>query len=290
MNSRTTKVHIKNQDVFSKKLAEFREDGPNSFHVIADFDKTLTYGFDEKGDPHNSFTAIRDGDYLTQEYIKLARALYNHYHTFEVSTTLSVKEKSEKMLEWWSKHWRLMKESGITQQIIDDIVTRNKINLRPETKIFFNLLHEKNIPLLIFSAGVGNVIEGILKRQKLFEYNSHIISNFFKFDSSGKCIGYTADTIHVFNKDERHVKDHTYHAEIENRKNVLLLGDSLGDLSMCNGIKHNTILTIGFFNYDIEEKQVLFDQFLEQYDVVLTGDGDFKYVNKLMESILNHKP
>lgn len=36
--------------------------------------------------------------------------------------------------------------------------------------------------------------------------------------------------------------------DLTERENVILLGDSLGDVSMSDGIPHGTILKIGFLN------------------------------------------
>ena len=38
------KIHIKNPELFEQKKEAIRQAGKGAFYIIADFDKTLTYG------------------------------------------------------------------------------------------------------------------------------------------------------------------------------------------------------------------------------------------------------
>ena len=49
---------------------------------------------------------------------------------------------------------------------------------------FFALLHQHSIPLLIFSAGLGDIIEEVIQQRSKFYGNMKIVSNFMKFDES----------------------------------------------------------------------------------------------------------
>ena len=61
--------------------------------------------------------------------------------------------------------------------------------------------------------------------------------------------GFKGDLIHVFNKNENAVHKSDYFEKLMKRDNILLLGDSVGDLRMAEGaIKCSNILTIGFLN------------------------------------------
>ena len=65
----------------------------------------------------------------------------------------------------------------------------------------------------------------------------------------GKMIGFKSDIIHVFNKNEHAVHDSDYFENLSHRTNLLLMGDSLGDLQMANGADNvESKLTIGFLN------------------------------------------
>lgn len=68
----------------------------------------------------------------------------------------------------------------------------------------------------------------------------------FVLSFKGLLQAFKGPLIHSFNKREGAV---SHVAELQGRPNVLLLGDSLGDLTMADGVPdHQNILTIGFLN------------------------------------------
>jgi len=88
--------------------------------------------------------------------------------------------------------------------------------------------------LLIFSAtGLGyEAIYFCLEHIAKLSDNISIISNAFVWDEHGKAIAVREPIIHSFNKDETIIKNFSVYDEIQTRKNVVLLGDSLGDAQM----------------------------------------------------------
>ena len=62
-------------------------------------------------------------------------------------------------------------------------------------------------------------------------------------------MGFKGDLIHVFNKNENVIHNSDYFEKLESRENIILLGDSLGDLQMAEGAtKAKNVLRIGFLN------------------------------------------
>ena len=62
-------------------------------------------------------------------------------------------------------------------------------------------------------------------------------------------VGWKGEMIHVFNKNEAAVHDSDYFQNLNHCVNVLLMGDSLGDLHMADGAENmESKLTIGFLN------------------------------------------
>ena len=156
-------------------------------------------------------------------------------------------------------------------------------------------LHQHSVPLLIFSAGLGNIIQEVIEQQASIYNTMKIVSNMMKFDEKvshsnvnklyhvyiysvkllhvrwqeqillidwinstrqkmifdsfqGDLIGFENDLIHVFNKNENAIHDSDYFKKLEGRNNVILLGDSLGDLKMADGANASILLKIGFLN------------------------------------------
>lgn len=106
------------------------------------------------------------------------------------------------------------------------------------------------IPILVFSAGVGDIIDEALSVHNLTQDNVKVISNYMTYNSEGKLVEFTGKLIHMYNKNESSIPhSSTYFQDLSHRHNVILMGDSLGDLQMSKGVEPpNTILTIGFLN------------------------------------------
>lgn len=65
----------------------------------------------------------------------------------------------------------------------------------------------------------------------------------------GKLIGFKGELIHTFNKHEVAVHHPEIFEKNKLRSNIVLLGDTLGDLTMADGMPYKqTLLTIGFLN------------------------------------------
>ena len=71
--------------------------------------------------------------------------------------------------------------------------------------------------------------------------------------------------------------------KVLNRKNVMLLGDSLHDLDMIDGFAYDNLLSIGFCHSDKKEVQ---DLFVQTYDAVIFDDGDMSHPIGILEQIL----
>ncbi len=276
-------IHIKDRTKLQQKIGQFKKDGPQSLHVVSDFDKTLSKAFIDGKKVLSTYAILREKKYLTPDYQKRAFALFDEYHPIEVADDIPQKEKNKKMQEWWFKHFNLMKECGMNKGVIQDVVRRRLVRLREGTLAFLDILAEHGIPLLIFSAGIGDVIEEFLRNEKRLHDNTYIISNFYQFDELGKVKGCKKDFIHVFNKNEVEVKKTPYYKEISTRKNVILLGDSLGDLGMTEGFAYDEIIRVGFLN---DNQERFFDKYADAFDMVILDDGSMEYVNELLKEIV----
>ena len=113
--------------------------------------------------------------------------------------------------------------------------------------------------------------------------NIHIISNTLKFDKNGLFVKVIEPIIHSMNKNETIIKDLKVFKKIKNRKNVILLGDGLGDINMADGFDYNKIIKIGFLNDNIDKKIGFFK---ENYDIIILNDSLTECINILLKKIL----
>jgi cytosolic 5'-nucleotidase 3 len=275
-------VFILNQNSFDKKKNKFKTFGINYLQVITDFDKTLTKGFVDGQKQHSIIAQIRQNNYISSEYVIEANKLFEKYHPIEIDSNLTILEKIPFMEEWWSKHINLLAKSGVTREILEDIINKEYLKPRGGLLDFFDFLSKNNIPLLIFSAALGDSIELFLKKYGKKTPNIKIISNFFDFDKKGFAKGYKGEIVHVFNKGKHKINDPMYEKNISKRKNILLLGDSIGDTKMADQMNFDEIIKIGFLNKDSQKD---FDELKNNFDVIILNDGSLEFVNNLLKEL-----
>lgn len=273
-------VLIRDAVAVQQKIAQLRQSGCNNLHLLADFDKTITTTFAHGKKIQSTNALLRNNKYLGPEFVAEDQQLFDYYYPLEKDPLLPAAERNVKMEEWWRKHFELLRKYKLHQKMIYDIVDRDFLQLRRGATGFFKILSKNNIPLLILSAGLGDIIKLFMIKHKVSTPNIHIISNFYTYDNNGFLLEHLGQFIHACNKSEVIVKGTPYYSEIQQRKNIILLGDSLDDLGMSAGIPHDIILRIGFFN---EGRPT--PEFLEKFDITITEDGTFEYVNQVLKMI-----
>ncbi|XP_075767687.1 7-methylguanosine phosphate-specific 5'-nucleotidase isoform X3 [Pelodiscus sinensis] len=153
------------------------------------------------------------------------------------------------MVEWWTKAHDLLLQHKILKSDIAKIVKESEVMLRDGVDVFFDQLYQSNIPLFIFSAGVGDILEEVLRQAQVFHPNVTVVSNYMDFDDKGVLRQFKEPLIHTFNKNNTVLEGTEPFRQLSRRPNILLLGDSLGDLSMADGVADvENILTVGFLN------------------------------------------
>ncbi len=278
------KVTIPNQEKFEYLKTEIKKSGIEKIHILSDFDRTLTYGTFDGGKASSLMSVLRNGNYLEEGYAEKAHALFDKYHPFEISPDISWKEKNELMKEWWNKHYKLLVESGLKKLDLEDIAKSGLVKVREGVSDFLDKIQEKDIPLVIFSAsGCGEVIEMIFREIGKNYPNIFYVINSFNWDEEGRAVSVKEPIIHSVNKNETILREiPSVFNSIENRKNVVLIGDGVGDLGMVEGFDYDNLLKVGFFNFP---QQDLKGEYEENFDLIIEGDGDFHHVNSLIKEI-----
>ncbi|EEF47961.1 Cytosolic 5'-nucleotidase III, putative [Ricinus communis] len=283
-------------DVLSlqNKIDAIRTAGTSKLQVIADFDATLTKYSVNGSRGQSSHGLLKQGN---PEYDAKRQALFEYYHPLEFSSVIPVEEKAKLMEEWWGKTHNLLIEGGLTYDAIRESVANSIIAFRDGVVELFKLLEEKNIPILVFSAGLADIIEEVF-RQKIHRSfkNVKIVSNQMVFDNDGRLISFKGKVIHVLNKN-KHALDmaapvHEHLGDVDGllvnnslvkkRTNVLLLGDHLGDLGMSDGLDYETLISIGFLNNNIENN---LPSYRESFDIVYLNDASMWGVVKLASQL-----
>lgn len=279
---------IPNKENFNLIKKKIQEQGKNKLHVLADFDRTLTKAFyrGEKAGSLISQLRVEKGKYLTRDYAEKAQKLFNRYHPIEIDSSIPLEEKNKKMYEWWKEHKILLIEKGLDkktiQRAVNDMIKEDTLSFREGVEDFLKYLERNQILLVIMSSSLEDLITEFMKQKGVLTKNVHIIGNAFKFNRNGKATGIER-IIHVFNKNEMSLESLQIYNQLLKRKNVILLGDSLGDLGMIEGFPYNNLLKIGFLNENVKDN---LEEYKKNYDILILNDGDFGEVNKLIRGLI----
>ena len=173
---------------------------------------------------------------------------------------------------------------GITKGMITEVVeSGGGVTMRDGADEVIDVIEKNGVPLLIFSAGLADVIEEVLqwKLRRRLGSKTKVVSNRMIFDKENVLVGVSEPLIHMFNKNLGAVPQ-----ELQpKRKNVLLLGDGMGDVTMADGgsAQLETVLKIGFLNKQVQENHEKYDQ---AYDILITDDSGMKPVETILKEVL----
>ena len=277
-------VHIKNLELFAQKKQAIQEAGKDLSYILADFDRTLTYGtFNGKKTP-SIISLLRDGNHLTDDYAEKAHALFDHYHAIEYDSSLPLEYRKAQMQEWREKHDELLIASKLRLTDLKDIAQNGHLQLRKGVGECLRKLDENWIPLVIFSAsGCGDAIPLFMQHNACDFPNISYVINRFSRDEMGIAKGIEGEVIHALNKNEWvFSKFPELREKLEKRKNVILIGDGLGDAEMAQGSNHETLLKIWILTLETPE---LLKAYEEAFDLVLIGDDDFDEIKALIDEL-----
>ena len=278
-----SEIVLPNPENFEDLKKKFVEGGLENFHVVADFDRTLTKCFVGDKKSSTSWAQFRNLGIFDEDYFRKSNEMFEFYRPIEVSFDISSSDKIDKMSEWWQKHLQLLVDSKISREIILEVVNRGGIEFRRGALEFLDFLREKKIPLVIMSSGLGDIIVEVLKKEDRFYENIFIVSNFFEWDEEGFAKGFKGDMIiHSLNKSEVNVSSRDFFDKINIRKNVLLLSDGIDDVGMVEGFDYDNLIKVGFLNENVEGD---LERYKKHFDIVITGDGDMNFVNEFLEGI-----
>ncbi|KAF3846019.1 hypothetical protein F7725_003097 [Dissostichus mawsoni] len=243
--------------------------GSNTVQVISDFDMTLTrFAYKGKRCPtcHN---ILDNSNLISNECREELKVLLDTYYPIEIDSARSIAEKLPLMVEWWTKAHKILVQQKIRKDLLATAVRDSDAMLRATSSSSTTCMSTASPS--IFSAGIGDILEEVIRQAGVFHSNVKVFSNYMDFDESGLLKAFKGELIHIYNKREGALLNTGHFQELRTRPNVLLLGDSLGDLTMADGVE--------------ERKQ----SYLDLYDIVLVQDETLEVPNAIMLYLTGNK-
>ena len=246
----------------------------SNFYVAIDFDRTIT-----SRKSCGSWDVCRD--MLGEKFIKENTDLYNKYAPIELAYTISFDEKYKAMEEWYYKNLKLYYDYNLTAYQMEKSVRNSCLAFRAGAKEFLYDMYTKEIPVVILSAGIGNVIEQFLKENGCYYDNIHIISNFIPFDQNGNIQQFNGDLIHTLNKTTEGRVKGKLAEDIKGREYRLLIGDFVEDKKMVPAEEWGETIAIGILDEKVDDN---LEVYRKNFDIVLTNENaSFGTIKKLIE-------
>ena len=258
-----------------KKIDELKQKiNKDNIYVFMDYDKTITSSKSE-----DSWATTANKKAMGKAISNDLNKFYEKYGPIELDYTIDIQEKEKYMLEWYEKSMNLYYTYHLTKEKLKECIYNSHLELREGAKDFLNKLYNRNIPVIIFSAGIGNVIEQFLKEKECYYDNITIIGNFIKFDKNGDMIKFSDNIIHTLNKNIDKLNDDKLKEKIEEKEYRVVIGDLVEDINMMGEYPEDKSLKIGFLNKNITEN---LEVYRKNFDIVLTEENNFYDIEKCM--------
>lgn len=216
---------VANRKSIEAKIADFALAGASRIHVVLDFDRTLTIKKPGAQDEVTTWHILCK--HLPASGRLYYQRLFDKYRALELSGDMTQKDATD----WWSSILNLFVEHRINlTEVEEDFL--DKANIRPGVAELFKFCADNNIPTVILSAGIRDVIDIWCRKYDIKP--SLVISTALVLDDNNRITGWEKNTlIHVLNKSEvNHPELLTIRSQ---RPNALLVGDSLDDAHMAHG-------------------------------------------------------
>jgi 5'-nucleotidase len=261
--------------------------------IVADFDRTITSAFVDAAAGVAGSTShgiLESCSVLSPAYRAKAQSLLDKYHPIEFSATLSKEEKLPIMQEWYRQSHALLLEEHISEETIRRAVAdaAASIRIRPGFAELRREAASRGIPLVVFSAGLGNVVKEVLRQCVEEGEQLPVVSNWLRFaPGGGHACGFDEPLVHMFNKDGARLLEQLGEAEwraiSRGRDTALLLGDGLGDCTMADGLGMRAIARFGWLNELTRDgQQSRLPKYMAAYDAVVLADGPMDWLLHLL--------
>ncbi len=240
----------------SKKVDNIKLKKDN-FYVLIDFDRTLT-----KAGSVSCWRVLYYSNLLGADF----KQRYDEIH--------------DKNSETWECRFKeyihLLHEKNLTNEIIKEAIEKTNVQLRDGAKEFLRKMNEMDVPVIIISCSIGNVIKEYLKFNNCNYANIQIYANYCDIEKKQN------DIYSVTPVSKQKV---TFTEKLENiiatKEYALLFGDVVDDVNMVTKEKLEQTIAVGFLDKKIEQN---LDLYKSKFDIVLTDNASFKEVEDIILS------
>lgn len=299
---------ISDPEKLNEKLSIFKKSCSDKCIFVSDFDYTFSLRFLNHTQLYSSYCFLENSLLINEKNPNFKNQLHElslKYECYETDTSIDFEFRKSMIKDWFEKALDLFIEQHITKkdfiEVIREAFNKDKFYFRKELKLFFEKLLTLNIPIIIISGGIKEIIENLLLdflgniyTEMITKHLLTILANEFTYDNQNNVNGYIQPVIHTFNKG-KFVKD-AININYPNLKltNIFVMGDHLNDYDSIKEIDEvkdkKNIIGIGFININPnsefkEKEEKTIEEYKNVFDVNILSNGGFEYINNLIDSL-----
>lgn len=166
----TPQVFTPHLTTLRDKLHLLLSQGQDKLKIVSDFDSTLSTT------KASSWTAVEEYAGMSTAYREECHRLVNLYYPKEIDPTLTLPERVVFMLKWMEEACAALLAEKCTRASYHGLLlsAQESIELRTGCDELFTRAHHTklNVPILVFSAGIGDVIDAVLLHQFQAHYQT----------------------------------------------------------------------------------------------------------------------
>ena len=310
-------VEISKEEILNEKIHRINiifnsKKNRNRIIYITDFDYTITskYNYSTGKKCLNTYSIYNQEAFNGDQklYLSQDKKLAELYAKYEEDTSYDYETRKRKSFEWYELSLLNMSNEKITPESFKKMVELSieHIKFRNDFKVLLEILIKKDIPIVIISGGIKEIIIEILKTLKVPGFEDYlkqkrviIIANSL-LDEEGNLINWKEkekkeDIIYPFNKNIIIKKNlEKYFDKFES---IIIVGDLISDYKSIEEIKINkeNIIGFGFLDYNPSKinsdfdykKDSLFKEYSDIFDVVLINDQGYMHIINTIKKIIS---
>jgi len=252
-----------------KRSAMLRDTTLDNLLVVTDFDATLTMGKSVQCHDLVGFCPL------------LAEGFRNEFAPlldWQSNTAIDG-------VEWWDKAHELMVKYGQPpRHLIPRMVRESDMVARPGALKLLERFAALDVPVLIVSAGVSDVIEEFLRQHSAWTENVTICSNRLNYAADSAPQSVSPDPpITSFTKATAYRASSAFFKQHADRSSILMMGDSCSDIDPGQNIPSRHLISVGFLN---DKPMMEAAKYAQTFDALVLGsEGSLGGVDELLDDI-----
>lgn len=245
----------------------------DSLYFLINFDNVLT-----DNNSCDTWSVITNNVKLKKRFLKKLEEIKNKFVLTELDGNIDTSDRNDSLKFLWRQKIDLFRELDLDEKKIMKFMNKqNNLKIREGAREFFKFAFDNNIPVIIISDGIFEIIYDFLNYNKCYYDNMQIVSNKLFHDSDSV----KNDVICSFNKNEL-ILPEDINEQIKDRKISILLASTINDINILSKEKLNDSIKVAFLDKFINEN---FDTFLNYFNIICTHNASFDLILKQFKEI-----